>query len=233
MHSENNHGVDLDGRVLFQTVKQNKACIMGILLFCTIMGAVYAYCKPVEYKSEAAICLRNPGVVGEGENRHTIVLLKKNPALSEVDLSFNRDSSLIMIETKKKGAQDAHDAVQKAIQNIKQGIDEINEKKMSEEYPSIDFAQREMNTAKLKYQQTPEQTTENQQLKDDYEVKAKVYERQLEAKTKSLYAVQVVNEPSFPEKPYKARRDNNILVGFLIGCLLSFFFCVKQYRKKE
>lgn len=237
MSNERSHNGDIDGRQFFMEVIKHKYVIIGVVLSCTMVASVYAFFKPVEYKSEAAICLRNPGITGDSENLQTIMLLKQNGSLSDIDLSYHKGASYITVEAKKKTAQEAHDAVTNAIKTISQNISEINEEKSNEEYPSLDFAQKEMILAKEKYQQAQtsmlEQSAEYHQLKDDYELKTRAYERQLDRKAQMLYSVKIIAEPNYPNKPYKAKRENNILVGFLTGCLFSFFFCLKQYRKKE
>lgn len=237
MKNEKCSGAELDIRLFIEEAKKHKRSIAGILLICTLLATVYAFCKPVEYKSEAVICLRNPGVTGGADNRQTIMLLKKDSALSGIDISYSKDVSCISLVSKGKSAQEAHDAVAEAIEIIKKDIAELNEKRGGEEEPSIEYAKKQMNDAREKYQYAKStltnQSAEYQNLKDEYDSKRSVYENQLNQKAQTLYTVNVIDEPDYPEKPHKARRGNNILLGFLAGCVISFIYCLRQYRSKE
>ena len=236
MQEKEQYSDGIDSKLFFQEVKKHKVVVVAIILCCTAIATVYAFVKPVEYHSEAIVCLRNPGPTGMEENFQAIMMLKKNPEFNGLELNFIRDTGTIKIEATRNNAQEVHDAVQNGVNMVQQDIKKQNQLKEQEEYPSLLKAKEEMNKARHELEAAkmayPEASSEVQQLKDEYTAKAKVYESQLNARLRSLYAVQVLNDPNLPERPENAKRGKNVLIGFFIGCLISFYYCMKQYKKK-
>lgn len=236
MQGKEQYSDGIDSKLFFQEVKKNKVVVVALILCCTAIATVYAFVKPVEYHSEAIVCLKSPGPTGMEENLQSIMLLKNNPELNGVELKFVKESSSIRIETNRPTAQEAHDAVHKGVNLVQHDIKVQNQSKEQEEYPSLLKAKDEMNKAreelelcKLKW---PEGSPEFKKQNDEYTSRAKAYEHQLDARLRTFYDVQLLKEPSMPERPENNKRGKDILIGALLGCLISFYYCMRQYKKK-